>query len=63
MIYIGVIAGVVVVLLTVTIIKALTVKNEADFLVAGRKLPWWVLVSTLLCSWIGAGSLDRKSVV
>jgi Na+/proline symporter len=57
MIYIGVIAGVVVVLLTVTIIKALTVKNEADFLVAGRKLPWWVLVSTLLCSWIGAGSL------
>jgi Na+/proline symporter len=57
MIYIAVIAGVVVVLLTVTIIKALTVKNQADFLVAGRKLPWWVLVSTLLCSWIGAGSL------
>ncbi len=57
MIYILVIAGVVAVLLTVTIIKALTVKNQADFLVAGRKLPWWVLVSTLLCSWIGAGSL------
>ena len=57
MIYIGVIGGVVAVLLTVTIFKALTVKNEADFLVAGRKLPWYVLVSTLLCSWIGAGSL------
>ncbi len=57
MIYIAVIAGVVAVLLTVTVIKALTVKNQADFLVAGRKLPWWVLVSTLLCSWIGAGSL------
>ncbi len=57
MIYICVIGGVVAVLLTVTIIKALTVKNQADFLVAGRKLPWWVLVSTLLCSWIGAGSL------
>ena len=57
MIYICVIGGVVLVLLTVTILKALTVKNQADFLVAGRKLPWWVLVSTLLCSWIGAGSL------
>jgi len=57
MIYICVIGGVVAVLLTVTIVKALTVKNQADFLVAGRKLPWWVLVSTLLCSWIGAGSL------
>ncbi len=57
MIYIVVIASVVAVLLTVTIFKALTVKNEADFLVAGRKLPWYVLVSTLLCSWIGAGSL------
>ncbi len=57
MIYIGVIAGVVAILLTVTVFKALTVKNQADFLVAGRKLPWYVLVSTLLCSWIGAGSL------
>ena len=57
MIYICVIGGVVAGLLTVTIFKALTVKNQADFLVAGRKLPWWVLVSTLLCSWIGAGSL------
>ena len=57
MIYICVIGGVVAVLLMVTIFKALTVKNQADFLVAGRKLPWWVLVSTLLCSWIGAGSL------
>ena len=28
-----------------------------DFLVAGRKLPWPVLVFTLLSSWIGAGSL------
>jgi Na+/proline symporter len=57
MIYVAVIAGVVAVLLTVTVVKALTVRNQADFLVAGRKLPWWVLVSTLLCSWIGAGSL------
>ncbi len=57
MIYISVIAGVVAVLLAVTIWKAVTIRNEADFLVAGRKLPWTVLVFTLLCSWIGAGSL------
>ena len=35
----------------------LGVHTEADFLVAGRKLPWPVLVFTLLSSWIGAGSL------
>jgi SSS family solute:Na+ symporter len=57
MIYITVIAAVVAILLTVTVIQARKVRNQADFLVAGRKLPWWVLVFTLLCSWIGAGSL------
>jgi SSS family solute:Na+ symporter len=57
MIYIAVIAGVVAALSLVTILNALRVRNQADFLVAGRRLPWWVLVSTLLCSWIGAGSL------
>lgn len=57
MIYIVVIAAVVAVLTAVTIYKALLVRNQADFLVAGRKLPWAVLVFTLLSSWIGAGSL------
>lgn len=57
MIYIVVVVGVIVVLSTVTIIKMLGVKNQADFMVAGRKLPWHVLVFTLLTSWIGAGSL------
>lgn len=57
MIYIVVVTGVVLVLSAVTVIKALTVRDQADFLVAGRKLPWWVLVFTLLASWIGAGSL------
>src|SRR5687767_4864281 len=33
------------------------VKNEADFLVAGRTLPARVLVFTLLSTWIGSGSL------
>ncbi|MEK7409102.1 MAG: sodium:solute symporter family protein [Acidobacteriota bacterium] len=57
MIYIAVISLVVAVLLLVSILKALRVHSQADFLVAGRKLPWFVLVFTLLSSWIGAGSL------
>src|SRR5258708_9499491 len=52
-----VLAVVVGTLCVVTIIKTRSVKNQADFLVAGRKLPWPVLVFTLLSSWIGAGSL------
>src|SRR5260221_5137731 len=57
MIYSIVLAVVVGTLCLVTIIKTRSVKNQADFLVAGRTLPWAVLVFTLLSSWIGAGSL------
>ena len=56
-IYVVVVAGVVAVLLGVTVWRAVQVRSQADFLVAGRKLPWGVLVFTLLSSWIGAGSL------
>jgi len=37
--------------------KAKTVKGSDDFMVAGRRLPWFVLVGTLLATWIGSGSL------
>jgi len=57
MIYVIVLAIVVSVLLTVTVYKTLSIRNKADFMVAGRSLPWYVLVFTLLSSWIGAGSL------
>jgi len=57
MIYASVIGTVVVVLLVVSVWRARRVRDQADFLVAGRKLPWFVLVFTLLSSWIGAGSL------
>ncbi len=57
MIYILVLAAVLLTLTGVTIYKTISVKNQTDFLVAGRKLPWHVLVFTLLSSWIGAGSL------
>lgn len=57
MIYAIVLGVVIAVLCTVTIVKTISVRNRADFLVAGRQLPWPVLVFTLLSSWIGAGSL------
>jgi SSS family solute:Na+ symporter/sodium/proline symporter len=44
-------------LLGVALYRASTVKTKADYLVAGRSLPAFVLVLTLLTSWIGAGSL------
>ena len=37
--------------------RSLAVRSQVDFLVAGRKLTWPVLIFTLLSSWIGAGSL------
>jgi SSS family solute:Na+ symporter/sodium/proline symporter len=57
MIYIITVSAVVLILCTITALKTFQVKDEADFLVAGRSLSWPVLVFTLLSSWIGAGSL------
>lgn len=57
MIYAVTIGIVVLALCAITAFQARRVKNEADFLVAGRSLRWPVLVFTLLSSWIGAGSL------
>ena len=57
MIYGLVLGAVVAVLCGVTAVKTFTARTRSDFLVAGRKLPWPVLVFTLLSSWIGAGSL------
>jgi solute:Na+ symporter, SSS family len=57
MIYVVAISVVIAVLCGITIYKSRSVKNRADFLVAGRTLSWPVLVFTLLSSWIGAGSL------
>ncbi len=37
--------------------KIRAVKNSEDFMVAGRTLPWFVLVGTLLATWMGSGSL------
>jgi SSS family solute:Na+ symporter/sodium/proline symporter len=44
-------------LIAVGIYKSRTVKTQDDFMVAGRKTPTWLLVGTLVCTWIGSGSL------
>jgi len=54
----AIVLGVIVVtLLSVSLARLHTVKTKADYLVAGRSLPAFVLVFTLLSSWIGSGSL------
>ena len=55
--YAAVLAIIVLTLLTVSLTRIGKVKTKADYLVAGRSLPAFVLVFTLLSSWIGSGSL------
>src|SRR5450755_2101905 len=55
--YAGVLGAIVVALLTVSLSRLKKTKTKADYLVAGRSLPAFVLVFTLLSSWIGSGSL------
>lgn len=57
MIYAAVLVAVVAALLATSIFRALKLKSHEDFMVADRGLSAVVLVFTLLCSWIGAGSL------
>jgi solute:Na+ symporter, SSS family len=55
--YAAVLAIIVLALLIVSLTRLHTVRTKADYLVAGRSLPAFVLVFTLLSSWIGSGSL------
>ncbi|HWB33526.1 MAG TPA: sodium:solute symporter family protein [Acidobacteriaceae bacterium] len=52
-----VLAIIVLSLLAVSLTRLGKVHTRADYLVAGRSLPAFVLVFTLLSSWIGSGSL------
>ena len=44
-------------LVAVGVYKVGSVNNSEDFMVAGRSLPWYILVGTLLATWMGSGSL------
>ena len=56
-VYALVLALIVLVLLSVSISQVRKTQTKADYLVAGRSLPWYILVFTLLSSWIGSGCL------
>lgn len=57
MVYLLVVIGYLALLFAVAAVKAKEVKSQDDFMVAGRKTPWLLLVGTLVCTWIGSGSL------
>jgi SSS family solute:Na+ symporter/sodium/proline symporter len=57
MIFFYVVLGYLGLLMFISIRKSLFIKNQEDFMVAGRSVPTYKLVGTLLCTWIGSGSL------
>jgi SSS family solute:Na+ symporter/sodium/proline symporter len=57
MIYIAVVVLYLVLLIGVSVYRSRSVRTQEDFMVAGRTVPWYLLVGTLVCSWIGSGSL------
>ena len=57
MTYLIVTIGYILVLAGIIIYKSRSVKNEEDFVVAGRNVPVYLLVGTLVTTWIGSGSL------
>ncbi|MFQ5708033.1 MAG: sodium:solute symporter [bacterium] len=57
MIYIVAVAAYLALLVGISIYKSRAVKTQDDFMVAGRTVPWFFLAGTLVCTWIGSGSL------
>ncbi len=45
------------ILIGIGVWRSRAVKSHADFMVAGRSVPVAMLVGTLVCTWIGSGSL------
>ena len=57
MIFFWVVIGYLMILMGISIYKSFMVKNQEDFMVAGRSVSTARLVGTLLCTWMGSGSL------
>jgi solute:Na+ symporter, SSS family len=45
------------ILVALSVWRSRSIKSHADFMVAGRSVPVMLLVGTLICTWIGSGSL------
>jgi SSS family solute:Na+ symporter/sodium/proline symporter len=56
-IFLWAIGGYLAFLIVVSVIKSRKVAGQDDFMVAGRGVPALFLVGTLVCTWIGSGSL------
>lgn len=57
MIYLAVVLTYVLLLLGISVYKTRSVHSADDFMIAGRRVPVYMLVATLVCTWIGSGSL------
>ncbi len=57
MIYVYAISVYLAILVGIGVYKSRNVKTQDDFMVAGRKTSTFILVTTLVCTWIGSGSL------
>jgi solute:Na+ symporter, SSS family len=57
MIYVWTIGLYLAFLIGVSAWRSRQVKSQDDFMVAGRSVSAWFLVATLVCTWIGSGSL------
>ncbi len=57
MIFLWVVIGYLVILMGISVYKSFMVKNQEDFMVAGRSVSTARMVGTLLCTWMGSGSL------
>ncbi len=57
MLHIGIVVFYVLLLFGVAVFKSRQIKTQDDFMVAGRHVPTLMLVGTLVCTWIGSGSL------
>ena len=57
MLYLTVILIYLSILIVVGVYKSRKVRTQLDFSVAGRSLGPWVLVGTMLATWIGTGSI------
>jgi solute:Na+ symporter, SSS family len=57
MVFLWVAIGYLILLMTISVFKSFLIKGAEDFMVAGRSVPTAKLVGTLLCTWMGSGSL------
>ncbi len=54
--YLVIILGYLVALTVLNFVRSRRIKSQEQFMVAGRSLPWQVMVFTLICTWIGSGT-------